>query len=89
MKVKITPFIKIKSSFVFSVHDVYGVKILSRLRFNTKHEVRHGFKDGTSSLCDCGSTTETTLHFLSTINTFVSNAPFLYPLKTSENRKVF
>ena len=24
-----------------------------------------------------------------TINPFVSNAPFLYPLKTSENRKVF
>ena len=36
MKVKISPFMKIKSSFVFSVHDVYGVKILSGLRFNTK-----------------------------------------------------
>ena len=24
-----------------------------------------------------------------TINPFVPNAPFLYPLKTSENRKVF
>ena len=23
------------------------------------------------------------------INSFVSNTPFLYPLKTSENRKVF
>ena len=27
-------------------------------------------------------------HFLS-LNPFVSNTPFLYPLKTSENRKVF
>ena len=26
---------------------------------------------------------------IETINPFVPNAPFLYPLKTSENRKVF
>ena len=26
---------------------------------------------------------------IETINPFVPNAPFLYPLKTSENRKIF
>ena len=61
-------FIKIKSSSIFSVHDVYGVKLLSRLRLNfshlNEHKVRHGFKDGTNCMCDCGSATETTLHFL-------------------------
>ena len=48
--------------------NVYGVKLPSRLRLNFSHlnkrKVRHGFKDGTNCMCDCGSATETTLHFL-------------------------
>ena len=48
--------------------NVYGVKPLSRLRLNFSHlnkcKVRHSFKDGTNCLCDCGSATGTTLHFL-------------------------
>ena len=67
-KSKISPFIKIKSKCIFSVHDVYGVKLLSRLRLDfshlNEHKVRHGFKDGTICMCDCDSATETTLHFL-------------------------
>ena len=51
---KISPFIKIKPNSIFSVHNVYGVKILSRLRFSFS----------TNCVCDCGSATETTLHFL-------------------------
>ena len=61
-------FIKIKSRSIFSVHDVYGVKHLTRLRLNfshlNEHKVRHGFKDGTTCRCDCALATETTLHFL-------------------------
>ena len=59
---KIQPFIKIKPNCIFSVHDGYGVK-LNYSHLN-KHNVRHGFKDGTNCMCDCGSATETTLHFL-------------------------
>ena len=36
-KSKISPFIKIKSNSIFSVHDVYGVKLLSRFRLNFSH----------------------------------------------------
>ena len=47
---------------------MYGVKLLSRLRLDfshlNEHKVRHGFKDGTNCMCDCGSAIETTLHFL-------------------------
>ena len=67
-KSKISPFIKIKSNSIFSVHDVYGVKPLSRLRLNfsylNEHKARYGFKDGTNFMCDCGSAAETILHFL-------------------------
>ena len=65
---KISSFIKIKPNSVFSVHDVYGVKPLSRLRLNfshlSEHKARHGFKDGTTSICNCGLATEITLQFL-------------------------
>ena len=50
------------------MHDVYGVKFLSRLRLNfsylNEHKFRKGFKDRTTCMRDCGSATETTLHFL-------------------------
>ena len=66
-KGKISPFIKIKLNSVFSVHDVYDVKLLSRLRLSfshlNEHKVRHGFKDRTNCMCDCGSAIETILHF--------------------------
>ena len=67
-KCKLSLFIKIKSNSIFSVHDVYGIKTLSRLRLKFSHlnedKVRHGFKDGTNYMCDCGSAAETTIHFL-------------------------
>ena len=67
-KCKISPFIKIKTNSIFSVHDVYGVKLLSRLRLNfshlNEHKFRHGFKDKTNCICDYVLATETTLHFL-------------------------
>lgn len=68
LKGKILPFIKIKSNYVFSVHDVYGVNFLSRLRLNfsdlNEDKVLHGFENITNSTCVCGSVTETKLHFL-------------------------
>ena len=42
--------------------------------------------DVTSSLRKCSVTY---IRLLGGINPFVSNAPFLYPIKTSENLKVF
>ena len=57
IKSKILPFIKMKSNSIFSVHDVYGVKLLSRLRLNVRHLNEHKFdnQDGTNCMCDCGS----------------------------------
>ena len=57
-----------ESNSIFSVHDVYGVKPLFRLIINfiylNDRKVRHSFKDVTNCMCNCGSATETTLHFL-------------------------
>ena len=67
IKSNILPFIKGKSNSIFSVHNVYEVKLLSRLRPNFSHlnkrKVIHSFKDGTNFMCDCGWALETTLQF--------------------------
>ena len=58
----------LKLNVIFLVYDVCGVKLLSSLRLNFSHlsekKVHHCLKDGTNSMCDCDSATETTLHFL-------------------------
>ena len=57
-----------ESNSIFSVHDVCGVKPLFRLILNfiylNDRKVQHSFKDVTNCMCNCGSATETTLHFL-------------------------
>ena len=62
-KGEISLFVKIKLNSVFSVQNVCGVKLLSRLRLIfshlNEHKVCHDFKDGTNSMCDCGSAIET------------------------------
>ena len=64
----ILPYIKIKANSTLSMHDMYGVKLPSRFRLNFSHlkeqKICHGFKDGTNCMCDCGSATDATLHFL-------------------------
>ena len=55
VKGKISPFIKIKSNSILSVHNVYGVKLLSRLKLNfshlNKHKIGHGFRYWTAYPC--------------------------------------
>ena len=52
---------------MFAIHDPAGVKLFSRLRLKfshlNEHKFRHNFKDALSSMCGCGSETETTDHF--------------------------
>ena len=67
-KETIISFIRPKEKSVFAVHDIKGLKLLTRLRLNcshlNEHKFRHGFKDTIDPMCKCGVETETTLHFL-------------------------
>ena len=60
-------FFNLKQKSLFSIHDLEGVKLLTRLRLRfshlNEHKFRHNFKDTPSPMCDCGSKTETTRHF--------------------------
>ena len=57
-----------KENSVFSVYDLYGVKLLTRLRIQfshlKEHKFRHGFGDTVSPLCGCNAEIKDTEHFL-------------------------
>ena len=51
-----------------AVHDINGLKLLTRLRLNFSHlneyKFRHNFNDTINPMCSCGKEPETTLHYL-------------------------
>ena len=52
-----------KQKSLFAIHNLAGVKLLSRIRLKlshlNEHKFRHNFKDVLNPLCDYGSETET------------------------------
>ena len=63
--IKIT---RTKESSVFGVSDIYDIKLLTRLRLNfshlNEHKFRHNFNYTTNPMCNCGATTEATIHYI-------------------------
>ena len=59
---------------VFSVADIYGIKLLTRLRVGLshprEHKFRHNFEDTINPLYYCSLVTESTSHFFSTLPKF-------------------
>ena len=60
--------IRKKGNSVFGVSDIYGIKLLTRLRLNfshlNEHKFRHNFNDTINPMCNCGAATETTIQHL-------------------------
>ena len=60
--------IRTKENSVFGVSDIYDVKLLTWLRLNFSHlnelKFRDNFNDTISPMCNCGTATETTIHYL-------------------------
>ena len=67
-KVSILNFVRPRENSVFAVHDINGLKLLTRLRLNfshlNEHKFRHNFNDTINPMCSCGKEPETTLHYL-------------------------
>ena len=58
-----------KENSLFSVYDLYGVKLLTRLRLpfshlKEQHKFRHDFGDTVSPMCGCNAEIEDTEHIL-------------------------
>ena len=67
-KLSILNFVRPREFSVFSVQDINGLKLLTRLRLNfnhlNEHKFRHNFNDKINPMCSCGKESETTLHYL-------------------------
>ena len=65
-RLSILNFVRSKENFVLAVHDINGLKLLTRLRLNfshlNEHKFRHNFNDTINSMCV--KEPETTLHYL-------------------------
>ena len=64
---KLLSFIKPTENKTFSIYDLFGIKLLNRLRVDfshlNEHKFRYNFADTLNPLCPCSLETETTAHF--------------------------
>ena len=67
-KKTILDFIRPKINSIYVIHDISGLKLLTRLRLNfshlNKHKFLHNFKDSINPMCSCAFEPETTDHYL-------------------------
>ena len=68
LNLSILNFVRPRENSVFAVHDINGLKLLTRLRLNfsnlNKHKFRQNFNDTINPMCLCGKEPETALHYL-------------------------
>ena len=64
-KLSVLNFVRHIENAVFAVHDINGLKLLTRLRLNfshlNEHKFRHNFNDTINPMCSCGKEPETSL----------------------------
>ena len=69
-------FIRTIPNSVFSVADIYGIKLLTRLHVGLshlrEHKFRHNFQDTINPLCSCSLEIESTSHFFLHCENFIT-----------------
>ena len=67
-KTKFLNFIRPKENSSFKIHDINGIKLLSRIRLHfgrlNDHKCWHNFRATIDPMCSCGLEPETMLHYL-------------------------
>ena len=67
-KKTILDFIRPKENSIYAIHDISGLKLLTRLRLNFSNlnelKFRHNFKDTINPMCSCGFEPEITDYYL-------------------------
>ena len=57
-----------KENSIYAIHDISGLKLVTRLRLNfshlNEHKSRHNFKDTVNPVCSCGFEPQTTDQYL-------------------------
>ena len=67
-KKTILDFIRSKENSIYAIHNILGLKLLTRLRLNfshlSEHKLRYNFIDTINPMCSCGFEPETTDHYI-------------------------
>ena len=67
-KVSLLKFVRPVANRMFDINNLYGLKLVTRLRLGLSHlryhKFRHNFQDYINPICDCGLEIETTANFL-------------------------
>ena len=67
-KLSLLRFVRPVANSVFEINNLYGLKLLTRLRLCLSHlryyKFRHNFQDCINPICACGLEIETRTHFL-------------------------
>ena len=75
-KKSLLKFIRTIPNSVFGVADIYGIKLLTRLRVGLshlrEHKFRHNFQDTINPLCSCSLEIESISHFFLRSQNFIT-----------------
>ena len=75
-------FLPLQKRSLFSIHDLTGVKLLTRVRVKfihlNEHKFRSNFKNTVVPMGDCGTETDTTEHFFLCCLFFVTERQNLF-----------
>ena len=67
-KILLIKLIRPKENSVFGVFDIYGIKLLTRLKLNSSHlnenKFRHNFNNMINPMCNGGADIEATFYYL-------------------------
>ena len=66
-KKKLLNFTRLCGNSIFDIHNLFGIKLLTRLRLGLRHlhehKFKHCFQDTVNPLSKCGKDIESTMHF--------------------------
>ena len=64
-KKRLLSFIRPMLNSIYNIHNLLGVKYLTRIGFNhlKEHKFKHNFQGSINPMCSCSSGIETTIHF--------------------------
>ena len=75
-KKSLLKFVRTIPNSLFGVADIYGIKLLTRLRVDLshlrEHKFRHDFQDTINPLCSCSLEIESTSHFFLRCQNFIT-----------------
>ena len=76
IKKSLLKFARTIPNSLFSIADIYGIKLLTRLHVGLshlrEHKFRHNFQDTINPLCSCSLEIESTSHFFLRCQNFIT-----------------